>query len=597
MGLLLAVLAPRVAGQTPKPVETLRGSGITIMAVNVYDQVPPRGFVPLRITITNASDSAGSWDLNAEAGNSFNDGVFTTTAHASVPAHAEKTFELLAALPEWQNNQYSRPLRLSVSGPGTLNRDVSWETSSNYYSGRPGRRSTSMGDPRFVGLSLSLNRDLGSALQDYEESTAACPYTQIALDPNLLAADWRSYLGFDAVVFNAQDWLSLSLTQRAAILQWVAAGGELRLLADQSGGLNLPARTDDHYGAGVILLFPPNSASSTDLKTHSAYNTERYVFNFYYNAAPVQALALAPAIKTPPVGNIPAPVPPPPPLVFNPPHLGQQYALVAIFIAIFVALVGPLNLFVFCRGSHRTRLLWVTPLLSLAATLMLGAYILVSDGIGGRGVYYRLTQLEPDGKFAVESQISSCVTGLLLHTDFNVSDSVWILPYKNSDHEDSLTGVFAQDGKHYTGNWLASRREQTLYAAAVVPSRAALLLVTPTPQAGVAASAGVSLRSEYNGTLKKLYYLDASGNAWKTDSLTDGETQKLVPIGHDEIARAWQNEVSASPGLLRSYMREVTPTPGTFFALGDDSQAGLEPQSAGLGWTCFRHVVVGPVQP
>ena len=108
------------------------------------------------------------------------------------------------------------------------------------------------------------------------------------------------------------------------------------------------------------------------------------------------------------------------------PMLINRYFTVAIAIVVFGILVGPINLFVFCRGVNRARLLWVTPLLSLAASVFLMAIYFLSEGIGSHGIYYRVTQLAPDGKFAVESQVSASITGMLMSHEFNFAEPAWL---------------------------------------------------------------------------------------------------------------------------------------------------------------------------
>src|SRR6202789_1888978 len=96
---------------------------------------------------------------------------------------------------------------------------------------------------------------------------------------------------------------------------------------------------------------------------------------------------------------------------------------------LFGVLVGPLNLFWLCRGSRRPHLLWVTPVLAVLASVIIMAFIYLAEGIGGHGVYYRVTQIEPNGKFAVESEVASSVTGLLMHRGFDLPDSTWLNDY------------------------------------------------------------------------------------------------------------------------------------------------------------------------
>ncbi len=670
------------------------------------------------------------------------------------------------------------------------------------------------GAPIFVGLSSTLAHDHGEQIKNYFLSACRRPLQQTAFDPAMMSADWRAYLGFDLVFFTAADWLAAPPEVRLALTQWVAAGGELRLIANQDGGLNLPPRVNEHYGAGAIELFTEDELNNFNFALEHTDPQERTPFNLLYhpvhsfNAAgtglgydvppgmqareytlsedniirltgldpysaapttgpgfttsnPVVAvesglmelfnrsgapmgggtLHLKPdprhlvVINTPAGLNavaavlarygeseVGAPASPanaespeiqrlrtiifprvsydvPTPLdqiasslqalsgrydpnglgvaihVYPPgsgnatmprvtltepselslyellrdagagakpayhivfegntialregpdpsakvaaaapgsapvqaanappaadpknfadvmPHVGNHYFVVACVIIAFGLLAGPLNLFLFCGGSRRPHLLWVTPLLALLASVAILAFILLAEGIGGRGIYFRVTQLNPDGKFAIESEVESSVTGLLTRRDFDLGELAWVLDYDQSDPglPNWLHGNFVQDGKHYTGDWFASRREQLLFARAVVPSRASLRADPAT------AGKPPVLHSEYNGLMVNLYYQDNDGNYWKIDRMTDGQPTTLQPATADEFKTAWEASVNTAPSLLSTYLGKVAPERGTFFALGSGEASALEPDLSGLRLNRFRHLITGPV--
>ncbi|HTB63600.1 MAG TPA: hypothetical protein VK737_08425, partial [Opitutales bacterium] len=278
------------------------------------------------------------------------------------------------------------------------------------------------------------------------------------------------------------------------------------------------------------------------------------------------------------------------------PHLGNQFLLVATVIICFGILVGPLNLFWFCRGARRPHLLWVTPLLAIATSVAIIAFILLAEGIGGRGVFFRITQLLPpavDREFAVESEVETSVTGVLTHRDFEFKYPAWVLDFRESNgNGDWDHGDFMQSGPHYTGDWFVSRREQTMVANAVVPSRAVLHLVSAATK-----SKGPILSSEYNDWMQNLFYLDADGNYWKLDKISDGKPTEMQNATVEEFKAAWDENLRSAPDSLSDYLRKLTPRPGMFFALGNGSSPVLEPEFAGLHWSRFRHVIVGPVIP
>ncbi len=555
----------------------------------------------------------------------------------------------------------------------------------------------------FIGISTTLSQNLGDKIKNYFNTTCARPIQQTTLDTNpdtsQMSSDWRAYLGFDVVFLTGADWVSAPAGVRTALAYCVAAGGDLRLVANSDGGLNLPARQGEHYGAGAIELFTEDEMNNYNFTLEHTDPKDRYLFSLEYKpslSAPVQlpageippgferreftvsqfiltryigsnstvftggAATAQPAVESDltgffaragadfPTGSklnysldgdkvtitnskqnldviarllstygapdgvvvaagpaLPAALPAAPaataaasaktPVDFKPyldvvPHLGNHYLLVATVIICFGLLVGPLNLFWFCKGSRRPHLLWVTPLLAIAASAAIVAFILLAEGIGGRGIYYRITQLVPDGKVAVESEVESSVTGLLTHRDFVLPQPAWVLDFQSPKGEQEWDrGDFMQSGGHYQGDWFVSRREQTLVARSVVPTRAALHV------AGGEDGKPPVMTSEYNDWMQNLFYMDGDGRCWKLDRISDGKPTSLLPASKEEFDAAWGENLRSAPEMFAAYLRQLTPRPGTFFALGNGSLPALEPEYTGLHWNRFRHLITGPV--
>ncbi len=563
------------------------------------------------------------------------------------------------------------------------------------------------GSAIFIGLSTTLSQNLGDKIKNYFNTTCARPIQQTTLDTNpdttQMSSDWRAYLGFDLLFLTGSDWAAAPAGVRTALAYWVAAGGELRLVANADGGLNLPVRQGEHYGAGAIELFTEDDLNNYNFTLEHTDPNDRYLFSLEYKpsqAAPTTvptgeippgfekrdftvsqyilmrylglsaavfssgAATVQPAVENsltsffaqagadfPPgakltydldhdkvtitntqinldviarllsnygapdgvvvASNPAAPANPPaamaapevaapnkpakPPVEIKryadeAPHLGNHYLLVATVILCFGILVGPLNLFWFCNGPRRPHLLWVTPLLAIAASAAIVAFILLAEGVGGRGIYYRITQLVPDGKVAVESEVESAVTGLLTHRDFLLPQPAWVLDYNSAKGDQEWDrGDFMQSGPHYQGDWFVSRREQTLVARSVVATRAALRV----------ASGGDGkppvMTSEYNDWMQNLFYMDNDGHYWKLDKISDGKPTPLLPATEDEFKSAWNENLRAAPDSFVAYLRKLAPRPGTFFALGNGSASALEPDYTGLRWNRFRHLITGPV--
>ena len=148
-----------------------------------------------------------------------------------------------------------------------------------------------------------------------------------------------------------------------------------------------------------------------------------------------------------------------------------------LFIGLFAAVAGPVNLFVLAPATRRHRLFWTTPLISCAATLLLVAVILWQDGFGGRGERVMVTRLFPGQRQAVVMQEQVARTGVLLSRRFTVPEDLVLSPLKTPG---TGSRSYEQSGWAYGGDWFTSRSVQAQRAEAIVPSRAEIQLLPAT---------------------------------------------------------------------------------------------------------------------
>lgn len=129
----------------------------------------------------------------------------------------------------------------------------------------------------------------------------------------------------------------------------------------------------------------------------------------------------------------------------------------------FALLVGPINLFVICKGN-RVKLMLTTPIISLLAVVLFGLLILLIEGIGGEGARMSVTYVDTDRHEHITQVAQVSRTGVVLNSKFDVEDEVFIWPSvthigkpKNS-RESSEYNLLDQQA---VSGWFTSRNIQS----------------------------------------------------------------------------------------------------------------------------------------
>lgn len=529
-------------------------SGISMKVLNLYEDIPPSGFLPLRVEIRNDSSSSHRWLVQtAQTGAGF--GLSTRSLNSlEVPAKSERTFDLLVPL-AMQSREAARysTLMVTVTGHG-----VSKGLCSAYSSGSGRPPSAYLG----MGKELSV-KNWGALAQRLEKDTRSLDGT--SLDTSLLPEDWRALSGFEVIVFTAEEWRKIAPPSRNAILEWVAQGGRL-ILGFSGSPEGLPAAGP--LGTGDVEQWNlaeewiermVQTISSTAIS--QAYLASRdYNWNWSLAAQ---------------VGR------PEPPLL-----------MLIVFVVVFALVVGPVNFIWLAPSGSRHRLFWTTPAISLAASLLLAGLILTREGFGGRGLYYVAMLSMPSEHKTVRWQEQVSRTGVLSESSFIPSEPSLILPIslkkgtpapfpRNSDTS------YALDGNVWSGDWFRSRSTQAQIVTAIVPSRerVEVRLVDGKPQA----------LSTFPQTLDEIFYFDEKGGIWRGKTIAPGRPVTLTPTT-PEIQKAWQERTLLLSGnIARGRVEAFTrgPLMGKFLA----SSHAIPPVKtlASIRWTETGGILFGEV--
>ena len=539
-------------------------SGVAIELSSPFERVPSRGYVPCIATIRNHSGGTRQWtfDLESSSGYSSNRSTLAATQTVRVENDREVRVSLLLPVAAKARGTYTyRSVLIHTRGYG-LDRPQQNSLPTNYRNPKAGNETV------FVGMSEKLAHDLWTPLSDYFK-----PSSELAgssLDLTLLPPDWRALAGVQCLWLTPEDFTTLDSGQQTAIKQWVGYGGSLFLcetMPDQTTrtafGLDDPAGKDLPSGFGDVTWVP------YDGKQLSVHETATRITGVHQATNPDPSVGEAkdwPLAKA--VGA-----------------LRLNVLFLIVFIGAFAILVGPVNLFYIARQGRRHRLFWTTPLISLAASLLLVTVIVLEDGFGGNGSRVSLTYLLPAQNEAVVTQEQLSRTGVLLSHNFTAREDLFLTPL---DYKVTNNGQeYEQSGRFYSGGWYASRSMQAQRADAVLPTRARVdLLNAEQARAGAAPVVVSSLPVE----LDEFQYIDAAGRPWWGQHLRTGERQTL---------RAGSNTppITKTGGSL--YLDDLLHASrgrrGDFCASAQQGQ--FLDTLPSIRWNDERAIILGPVTP
>ena len=217
------------------------------------------------------------------------------------------------------------------------------------------------------------------------------PTRDLVLEPSRLPTSWLGYTSVQSVVVGPREWELMEAPQRAALLTWTAAGGDLVLadadlsvlFPDASQRPNVTDGVAEHF-FGRIHLFP-----STDIDAAGFDNTLASIEK--RTPDPSWVLPLRPIatgtgtgfrLPIPGVDGVPA---------------GAYLTL----LTLFAVLIGPVNHIVLRRRQQQALIVLTTPLIAAVFIVLLGGYVVAIEGFGIRGRILSLTLLDQEKSQAV----------------------------------------------------------------------------------------------------------------------------------------------------------------------------------------------------
>jgi hypothetical protein len=567
--LLLSAAAPLAAQETHTFATAADGQSI-VEITSIFSPPPATGFVPLRIAVTNGTESDQSVRIDTSSeSNSGSSAISTFSINA--PRRGTTVTELMAPAfsPHVSTGYDHSSFNIDTTAAGRI------ESFRMVSSG--------LGDLPCVAFSTALvgknlddinngARSSGPSSWRYQERAFASSYI-----PAQLPSDWRGLSGIDVLVMTTDDWRDLDPSRQLAVRHWIALGGQLELRSKgqapdlNSLGLALEGGTepngDARRGLGSVRFTPWNGIAlgSDTFRAYSAGNDRPTPERIRHNSG-VNVSSLLETIGPRAASALP----------------------VGLILLAFGILVGPLNLFKFAGPTRRHRLFITTPLISLGASLVLLGFILARDGTGGRGRRSAVIYINPDDHSACIRQEQICRTGVLLGSSFSTRQPATVsvgavsafdpsnpaVSFSNSSGDTDLRCAF-NSPTDLSGDWFQSRSEQVHFIKSVTATRGRIE-ISGSPDAPSAVSS-------FDFPLDSLFWRDATDQWWQAPStVTTGTPTPLTKVPSMDLSTF-------------IVARAVSPKGRWFLATTSDPRAGLVDTLPSIRWERNDIILCGPV--
>ncbi len=548
----------------------------TVTVTNKFDILPASGHAPIVVELSNGSNRERSWNFAFRSIHKnhviFNgqDNIVESSYNLSCPAGAKQRYELSVPLVSLLSSSYS-----SYSNGTALELDV-------YASGERKQQGSMGSTPlesewpsALISNQLSVNNlaKLDNEQQSYfnksSSSRGHSNYIEFAgtFIAEELPSDWRIYSGFNAMLISLDEWRKTPATSQKTIQRWVEQGGQLTI-CDSTSSLTtsqlfnvttepaeLKHKGSTALGMGTIQFYQLNSTSSIKNKADLVMSMSDLADN-------TQSTQLANGRTS---------------------HdwslyrlLGDKASFVEFFVIIlvlFALIVGPVNFFYFAKKGKRHRLFITTPAISIIASLLMIALILMIDGINGKGARVALVEVDPANHQFIIQQDQCLRAGVLVEARGEIAEDVFISPIKmpvsewtrvSSMNESSLRLKYAdsENGKQLSGDWLLSRSDLGFYLEQQMPTRAKVELSHNNGQPAATSS--------FDKVLNEFCYRDADGQVWWAKSLAPGQLTQLTKDEHNQKFETFlANNQKAYSETLRERIQLLSSQNERFFALSD----------------------------
>lgn len=400
--------------------------------------------------------------------------------------------------------------------------------------------------------------------------------------------EWLGYSRVLTVVLTPDEWWRLNSAARAAMLEYVCAGGALLfvgeadpvMLARDLPGAEMiddppaPAWRVARLGLGTLSVTPADAALDGDQWDRVLDLWERPAACRALNTTAARGEALLPLLER---------------------SLPPARMLLAGLL-LFSIVIGPLNMIVLARLRRRVLLFVTTPLLGFLAAFFVMGYGVLRDGITPIVRSRSVTLLDQRTRVATSLVHEACFAPLTPGAGLTFDLRSMVIPSNGEDYGD--TGprlVVDTSGPQRYASGLVTARSPNHFRLVRVATQRERIVITRKDDGRVEALNG------FGAAIARLIVADQSGAVFIAENIPAGANAALTPLpeGQDHDVTGWTDVLAYATAHAPSVLCDVygsrssVPVPRNGYVATLDSSLFIETGFSSPPKHDARSVVIG----
>jgi hypothetical protein len=269
-------------------------------------------------------------------------------------------------------------------------------------------------------------------------------------------------------------------------------------------------------------------------------------------------------------------------LIHHVPTIQSSVLGFLLMVVAFAIIVGPINMWWFCRGN-RLRLVLTTPIISLCSAIVFSLLIIALEGFGGEGARSQVRYVDASRHQDFYQQVQLSRTGVVLNGGFELPTGVysWPLELDTSFFKLSRPASSVSLANGWAGaGWFSSRNLQAQLFRGSAPSRGRLELQWKA--GGPVALSTLEQRCE---------------NLWVIQRDKIYSARDVKP-GHEVVLKEdSEGELFKILGNLMNHFKACAQKGQTWFVATSNDSNAFVPSLVNIRWTQHQTLWLGPLSP